>query len=51
MGLETETYYDKKDVFDDAIKHKNPNHQCSFFGSECLYKGIEFLEKVEVNDM
>ena len=41
----------KKDLFEDAIEHKNPNHQCSYFGSECPYKGIEFLEKVEVKVM
>ena len=40
-----------KDVFEDAIKHKNPNHKCSYFGSECPYKGIEFLEKIELKDM
>ena len=47
----SETFDNKKHVFEDAIEHKNENHQCKYFGSECPYKGIEFLEKVELKDM
>ena len=40
-----------KYVFEDQVKHKNPNYQCNYFGSECPYKGITFLEKLELKDM
>ena len=40
-----------KSVFDDAIKHVNVNHQCKYFQNECPYKGIKFMEKVELKDM
>ena len=47
----SETFDNKKHVFEDAIEHKNENHQCKYFGSECPYKGIEFLKKDELKDM
>ena len=40
--------YDCKDVLEDASKHENANHKCTYFGSECPYKGIKFMEKVEL---
>ena len=42
----SDNYGKMKDLFEDAIKHENANHQCKYFGSECPYKGIKFMEKV-----
>ena len=51
-----------KDVFEDAIKHENANHKCKYikrkkglgpFGlwvDDCPYKGLKFLEKVEIKN-
>ena len=38
-------------VFEDAIKHENVNYQCKYFKSKCPYKGIKFMQKVELHDM
>lgn len=36
-------------IFKDGIKHQNKDHQCKYLDGECIYKGIKFLEKVEMN--
>ena len=38
-------------VFEDAIKHENANYQCKYFKSKCPYKGIKFMQKIELHDM
>ena len=58
----SDTYQNKKELFEDAIKHKNENHKCKYIKRkkgwgpfrlwvDCPYKGIEFLKKVELKDM
>ena len=36
-------------IFKNGIKHQNKDHQCKYLDGECNYKGIKFLEKVEMN--
>ena len=44
-------YYhnDPNDVLEDAINHENASHLCNYFGNECPFKGIKYMEKVELN--
>ena len=54
----SDSYNNRKDVFEDAIKHENVNHICKYIKrkkrwgpfkinlDDCTYKGVKFLKKV-----
>ena len=37
-------------VLENVIQHEKANHKFQYFGIECPYKGIKFIEKVLLED-